>query len=171
MEILCDLPSEVFDAVIECLVVKSTPAQSCELYAQLAHNRNARRMADDLLEDRFDSAISFAVFVRQVVSIYDLAIRSLEYQMPPSLKTKILLATSYTDKVTKGTLSFVICSVNRELDKLTQPNEQQRLKQHRMISEVVSHLSMSQIDDINREGQDVGEEAQARNVFWCDCYR
>lgn len=85
--------------------------------------------------------------------------------MPPSLKGRILLATSYTDKATKGTLSFVICSVNRELGKLTQPNEQQRLKQHRMISEAVSHLSMSQVDDINREGQDVGEEAQAHNVF------
>lgn len=85
--------------------------------------------------------------------------------MPPLLKGRILLATSYTSKATKGTLSFVICSVNRALDDLTQPSDEQRSGQHRMISEAVSHLKRFQLDDINEEWQDVGEETEAHNVF------
>lgn len=62
MEILHDSPPEIFDAVIKSLIVTIGIVKALRLR---------------VVNRRFDYAISFEVFVRQVVSIYDPAIRSL----------------------------------------------------------------------------------------------
>jgi len=82
-------------------------------------------------------------------------------------KGRILLSKSYSQKAIKeDKVLFVIASTNQALDSLTQPNEQRRFEQHRMISEAVASIGSYEISWLNRNGQEVStEEVQAHNLI------
>ncbi|KAK1146894.1 hypothetical protein N8T08_002220 [Aspergillus melleus] len=48
---------------------------------------------------------------------------------------------------------------------MTQPNEQKWLKQHQMISEATAHLGEYELSQLNKNGKEVDEEAQAQNLI------
>lgn len=87
--------------------------------------------------------------------------------MPTSLKGKILLSKSYfQEAIMEDKALFVIASTNQALDSLTQPNEQRRLEQYRMISEAVAGLDVYELSRLNRNGQGVDiEEMKAHNLI------
>jgi len=104
---------------------------------------------------------------RQVIDIKDPAIPGLYSYMPTSLKGRILLSKSYSQKAIKeDKVLFVIASTDQALDSLTQLNEQGRLEQHQMISEAVAFIGSYKIPWLNRNGQEVStEEVQAHNLI------
>ncbi|ODM15174.1 hypothetical protein SI65_09413 [Aspergillus cristatus] len=149
---LQNLPVEIFNHIIESLVASVGIFKAVRLRS---------------VNTRFNSAIWFAICTRQVIDIKDPAIPGLYLYMPTSLKGRILLSKSYSQEAIKEDKAlFVIASTNQALDSLTQPNEQRRFEQHRMISEAVAAIGSYEISWLDRNGQEVStEEVQTHNLI------
>ncbi|KAI1383892.1 ankyrin repeat-containing domain protein [Hypoxylon trugodes] len=144
-------PAPVFMSIIEHLVV------SIGIYKAVLLRRVNRS---------FNATILHAICVSQVVDMYDPATPHVKYDIPPSLRGAILLIRSRSPNATKQELPSVILSVNREIDRLTQPTEERRDEQHRIISEAVAvGINPFKLNYIEKGLKDIDEETHAQNLF------
>ncbi|KAI9668110.1 MAG: hypothetical protein M1821_000930 [Bathelium mastoideum] len=113
----------------------------------------------------FDSAVVHAICNSQIIDINDPATPDLNRCMSPPLKGRILLSKSRSDEATGDKVLFVIASVNRALDDLTQPTEGEQVKQHQIIAESASHQYPGYSWQIEGGIEDIDEKVEVQNVF------
>ena len=104
----------------------------------------------------------------QVVDIKDPAIPGLYSWVTTSLKGRILLAQSCSEKViSKDKAIAVIVQVNQSLDQLTRlGDEHWRLEQYQqMVSEAVAHLDGYKLAQLNKYGPEIDDEMKAQNLL------
>ncbi|SPO03594.1 uncharacterized protein DNG_06277 [Cephalotrichum gorgonifer] len=118
-------PPEVFMRIIECLV------------ATIGVYKVVRVR---LVNKAFNDSVQSAICNPQVIDIFDPAAPRLPVQIPIALKGMVLLRKSYAPTTLLGQdpALFAIASVNQALDVLTQPTDEERTKQHRLIAEEVA---------------------------------
>ncbi|KAI8958482.1 ankyrin repeat-containing domain protein [Daldinia sp. FL1419] len=117
------LPNEIFDLVIEHLII------SIGIYRSFILRPVSRR---------FNAAILFAICHRQVLDVKHPATPRLINNMPLAPKGRILLTKSLTEEINRDDAIFVIARVNQALDDLTQPSKEQQTEQHQMVAEAIA---------------------------------
>ncbi|KAI1661543.1 ankyrin repeat-containing domain protein [Daldinia decipiens] len=145
------LPNEIFDLVIEHLIISIGIFRAFILRSV---NKN------------FNSVILFAICNKQILDVDDPATPQLIYRMPITPKARILLVQSRSEKADRDDALFVIATVNQALDDLTQLTNEQQAKQHQMIAEAVAERYPIEILNSSKRNDDSAKtNSHAHNVL------